>query len=394
MGASVTEGEGATNPFQGDAGLFEHLVHDLAMYAEVRLLGLTRDWALLDTPRGLLVVARAHPRVPPELAAMMKELAGQEMVVLLVGGSPDSGVPGCAETVHLVRVTEAGGVQAPEGNPRVAWLVGWLAGRLPLPLDWARFWAVWNGTRRAIAHERNGFHRRLLANSPWVTRVLVGGMGALFAVELALGADTDAEIVLQMGALSGEHVASGQVWRLVTATLLHGSAVHAMMNLFVLWRLGDLMERILGSARFLVLYVVAALCGSGLSLLFLDGISIGASGAIWGVMAAQFALSVRGGDILPAPLCKAMRSGAGQNLVLNLLISFVPGIDWAAHVGGGLGGAVAALGLARGLPKWAEVAANARDGAPPWIRGVAGLCGALLGGGAVVILVRSAADVV
>lgn len=316
----------------------------------------------------------------------LKALAGQERVALLVGGWAEGGLPGWNETVPCVRVSEAGAVLAPVGDERVAWLVGWLGGREPLPLDWGRFWAVWNGTRRDIAHERNGFHRRLMANTPWVTRVLVGGMGALFALELVLGADTDSDILVAMGALSGEHVANGQVWRMVSATLLHGSAVHALMNLFVLWRLGDLMERILGSGRFLVLYTVSALCGSGLSLVFLNGVSIGASGAIWGVMAAQFALSVRGGDILPAPLRKAMRSGAGQNLALNLLISFVPGIDWAAHVGGGLGGALAALGLARGLPKWAEVTAKAGDRAPTWVRWLSGLCGVLLAAGAVAIL--------
>jgi membrane associated rhomboid family serine protease len=128
-----------------------------------------------------------------------------------------------------------------------------------------------------------------------------------------------------------------EYYRLLTAAFLHGSLLHIGFNMLVLWTLGPTLERILGHLRFVVLYLLAALGGSVASYLFSNPLtpSVGASGAIFGLMGALVVAGRRlGFDIT-------------QVLVLigiNVLIGFVPGgnIDWRAHLGGLVTGAVVA----------------------------------------------------
>lgn len=194
--------------------------------------------------------------------------------------------------------------------------------------------------------------RRLIATPTLLVTILL-----VYALEFAFDAESYMPAMMRLGALQRDAVLSGEVWRLVTSTFLHGSIMHLFFNVYVLYSLGSTLERILGTSRFVVLYLASGLGGAALSLMFLDGTSVGASGALWGLMAAEFLLSWRGQGILPEPLRVSLRNGAGQNLVLNVLNSFRPGVDWAAHAGGGLVGAVFALFglLTLGLPRWAEL---------------------------------------
>ena len=341
-----------------------------------------------------MVVVRAEPVVMAAVPALLARIRAESTVVLIVGGQPTEYGWEAPPRVSALHLQESGVITPNEPDSPGRWLATWLHQRGGTGVDWARFWAVRQHASEAISAEANGFQRRLSANPPWATRLLVGVMVGIFAVELL--ADTlDPTLSLGfMGALNPALVAQGQVWRIVTATLLHGSLLHVGMNLFVLWRIGDLVERILGTPRFIVLYTFSGICGSLLSLVFLgEGSSIGASGAIWGVMTAQLVLSYRAKEALPEAVRKVMRSSAGQNLLLNLLISFTPGIDAAGHVGGGLGGALAALVLASGLPRWSDVAEgeNARVRAPLWVNVAAILCVALLAIGAVITVLGAAA---
>lgn len=128
----------------------------------------------------------------------------------------------------------------------------------------------------------------------------------------------------------------GEWWRLVSGAFLHGSFLHIAFNMYVLFALGPTLERILGHARYLVLYLVAALGGAVASYLFsfVCTPSVGASGAIFGLMGA---LVVAG---------RRLRYDITQVLVLlgiNLAIGFVvPNIDWRAHLGGMVVGALVA----------------------------------------------------
>jgi membrane associated rhomboid family serine protease len=136
--------------------------------------------------------------------------------------------------------------------------------------------------------------------------------------------------------LSG--IAEGEWYRLVTAMFLHYGVLHLLMNMYALWILGRTLESQLGPLRFLVLYLVSGLGGNVAVYVFSpDGFTAGASGAVFGLFAALFIVLRRLGrdtsSVVPV-------------LVLNIAISFVPGISLAGHLGGLVTGAVIALALA------------------------------------------------
>lgn len=134
---------------------------------------------------------------------------------------------------------------------------------------------------------------------------------------------------------------NGEIWRLITAGFLHGSFLHLLFNMYVLWLLGNQLEEILGHAKFISLYLIALLGGSTASYWFSDpaSFSVGASGAVFGLMGAFLIVGSR------------LRQDVSQILVLiaiNIGIGFiVPGIDWRAHLGGLVAGAAVAWFLAR-----------------------------------------------
>jgi membrane associated rhomboid family serine protease len=131
-------------------------------------------------------------------------------------------------------------------------------------------------------------------------------------------------------------VHDGEWYRLITAAFLHASVAHILLNMLALWFIGSALEPVLGRWRFASLYVLAALGGSAASLLsgFDYQLSVGASGAVYGLFGALFIVMRRlGRDVTFVVVL----------LVINLIFGFtVPGIDWRAH----LGGLVVGTGLA------------------------------------------------
>jgi membrane associated rhomboid family serine protease len=137
--------------------------------------------------------------------------------------------------------------------------------------------------------------------------------------------------------LAGEGVAHGQWWRIITGGFLHENLLHIAFNMWVLYYLGAMLEPALGRLRFGAIYFVSLLTGSlGALLVSPHSITVGASGAVFGLMGAA-AVEMRARQI---PL---MQSGVGGLIAINLIISFsIPGISWGGHIGGLLGGALAA----------------------------------------------------
>ena len=383
-------------PYVGDPGTFEVIVHDLVLDGAAQVLTIDDDHLVVNGANGVIVVARLRVAGEAALAALVDRLKAAGAVVVVAGGTPGEGAAALAEVgwagapwVQALHVADDGSVGPASGDGRAGAVFGWLTGRAPQDVDWPRFWATL-GTQRALAdHSARLIQERLQARTPWVSRSLIGVMALIFVVESVLGAPRQPEILQAMGALHGPWVAEGQVWRVLSATLLHGSAIHAGLNLYVLYRLGDLVERVVGPARFLLIYVLAGIGGSMASMAMPDHWSVGASGAIWGVMGAELILGLLGRGKLPEPLRRAMKVAAGQNLLLNLLVSFSPGIDWAAHFGGGVAGAIVMFALVRGLPDWPEPgAAPVREPATPslvWIGAFLG--GVLLVGAAIMVAV-------
>jgi membrane associated rhomboid family serine protease len=181
------------------------------------------------------------------------------------------------------------------------------------------------------------------SEEPALTYVLIGvnvavALGALMSGADASGSGIGGSSLLTDGAVSRSAIADGEYWRLVTAGFLHAGFFHLLFNMFALWILGGLLEPAVGRLRFGLIYFVSLLAGSfGALLLQPDSPTVGASGAIFGLMGAAFVV-MRHRGINP------MESGLGMWIVLNLVITFaVPNISIGGHIGGLLGGAVAAL---------------------------------------------------
>ena len=136
-------------------------------------------------------------------------------------------------------------------------------------------------------------------------------------------------------------VAEGDYWRLLTAAFLHYGPLHLILNMVGLYWFGSLLEQRIGSARFLLIYVVSGLAGSA-GALVLDPLrpTAGASGAIFGILGAGLVLErqrdyVFGGSALGV-------------IVVNLVLTFYwPNISIGGHIGGLIGGAAATLALSR-----------------------------------------------
>ena len=144
------------------------------------------------------------------------------------------------------------------------------------------------------------------------------------------------------GALIGAAIdLEGDWYRLVTAMFLHASLLHLAFNMLALYWLGTIVEQALGTWRFLALYFVSGIAGSAGALALSDpfAVTVGASGAIYGIMGALLVLEYR-----------ATGSFAGQALgliVLNLALTFaIPNISIGGHLGGLAGGILATFALA------------------------------------------------
>jgi membrane associated rhomboid family serine protease len=178
---------------------------------------------------------------------------------------------------------------------------------------------------------------------PALTYVLIGvnvvvALGALLGGASATTGGIGGSTLLQEGSVSREAIADGEYWRLVTSGFLHAGFLHLAFNMFALYILGSMLEPAVGRVRFGLVYAVALLAGSfGALLLEPDAPTVGASGAIFGLMGAAVVV-MRNRGISP------MESGLGLWIGLNLLITFtIPNISIGGHVGGLIGGTVAAF---------------------------------------------------
>lgn len=164
-----------------------------------------------------------------------------------------------------------------------------------------------------------------------VTRVLVGINVLAYLWEVATGALTSNESLINAGAMYGPLIAQGQWWRIVTGSFLHGGFLHILFNMLALWQIGTITEQIYGSPRFLLLYAIS-LAGGGWTIYTFtyNEVTIGASGAIFGIFGALTAAGVRMGR-RGRPL---VTSNIGI-IIVNLVLGFtLPNISNAGHLGG------------------------------------------------------------
>lgn len=143
---------------------------------------------------------------------------------------------------------------------------------------------------------------------------------------------------LQYGALYGPKVAAGEWWRVLATVFEHGSLLHLAFNMSVVWTLGQVLERSIGSARFALVCVITALGASAMTLFFaFDHPTVGASGMILGWAGTMLPVSTKQG-----------RRSLGIWLIQVVAISLLPGISWQGHLGGFLAGLPCGFALAGG----------------------------------------------
>jgi len=187
-----------------------------------------------------------------------------------------------------------------------------------------------------------------------LTKIFVGLNFGVFLLQLAQGGSLGApggtlfvNGALVIRATDGVQLiglAEGEWWRLLTAAFLHGGILHLGMNMLALWWFGGPIEEALGRGRFLLLYLVSGLAGSvGALLLSPEAVTVGASGAIFGILGAAL--------VLERQRVYVLGGGALGIIVLNLAFTFFAGsignISIGGHLGGFAGGALSMLALSR-----------------------------------------------
>jgi membrane associated rhomboid family serine protease len=188
------------------------------------------------------------------------------------------------------------------------------------------------GVRKATAGLRAAAGE---SGSMVVTKALIAVNAAVFFLEIARVG------LLDQYGLFGPLVAEGEWWRLLTSAFLHAGVIHILLNMVMLWWFGGPLEALLGPGRFLGIYLVSALAGSaGALLLSPTRLTVGASGAVFGILGA--------GVLLERRRIYVFGGGALMVVLFNLAFSFIaPNISVGGHLGGLAGGMLAMLALSR-----------------------------------------------
>jgi rhomboid protease GluP len=168
----------------------------------------------------------------------------------------------------------------------------------------------------------------MLRRAP-VTVALLVAIAIGYGLQLALG-----DTLIQHGANFGPAIRAGEYYRLVTSMFLHGGLLHLALNGWALYQLGALFELLVGSPRMLLVYFVTGIAGSLVSAWFSQVPSVGASGAIFGLLGALIAFLLRRRGAL-TPQGKSILMQLVFWAVINVFFGFsTPGIDNSAHLGG------------------------------------------------------------
>ncbi|MEY4131161.1 MAG: hypothetical protein RLZZ31_1285 [Actinomycetota bacterium] len=175
----------------------------------------------------------------------------------------------------------------------------------------------------------------------WLVTVLNGAgiQGNTTSVSVDLGL-VGRGVVFGPNGLEAVGVANGEWWRVFTGGFIHSGIFHLGMNMAILWLLGSQLEQLLGRSRYLGLYIASLVAGSfGVLLISPTSLTVGASGAVFGLMGAALIAQRNAGIDLRS-------SGLLGLIVINLLITFLlPGISVGGHIGGLVGGTAVGAGL-------------------------------------------------
>lgn len=179
----------------------------------------------------------------------------------------------------------------------------------------------------------------LPASNPRITYIILGLTVVVYVLQLLSQALFNYDIPFVLGAKANENIRAGELWRFLTPMLLHGSIMHIGFNMYALLSFGSGLERHYGRGRFLSLYILSGFAGSVFSFMFNDAYSIGASGAIFGLIGAEGIFLYQNRKLFGNQVRSAI-----NNIVfivaINLFLGLSPGIDNWGHIGGLVGGLI------------------------------------------------------
>ena len=205
---------------------------------------------------------------------------------------------------------------------------------------------------RAIDTRAGQFAASFLPSANLTSIIIVTINIAFFLAEVGVSyrftrsMDVNNYVAVAFGAKYAPAIYGGQWWRLITAGFLHGNFLHIIMNCWALFILVTEVEQFYGTSRLIFAYVFSTFTGFLASLLWSPrSLSLGASAACFGMFGIMLAMGIRG---RADPLTQAVRAHYGQWFIFGLLMSIIPGVDMAAHVGGFIGGFI--VGIVAGLP--------------------------------------------
>ncbi|MFO0608591.1 MAG: rhomboid family intramembrane serine protease [Polyangiales bacterium] len=263
--------------------------------------------------------------------------------------------PGAERTVTLPYTAVWGCDVLDTKRPRL--VLHTAAGGFEYPLD-AMDDAAHAGRVRAVIRERLGalpdggealkeFDARAAIGATVFGRVprlpvaLAAVLVGAYAVEVATGAVDDPFQMIRLGACVPALVRAGELYRLVSANLLHANLLHLALNGLSLFSLATALNYVLGASRVLLTLLVSGLVGVAVSAASGGAMmSVGASAAIFGLLGALLWVHVVHGRMLPAELRQTRRAWGTMALINTALPLVLPMIDWRAHVAGLLAGVV------------------------------------------------------
>jgi rhomboid protease GluP len=175
-----------------------------------------------------------------------------------------------------------------------------------------------------------------MKNKIYISYYIIGITVAFFLLQnlpsTLLGFDISQYLVKD-----NQSIMQGELWRLITPILIHGSIIHLGFNMYALYIIGPVVENKYGELPFIGLYLIGGLWGNTLSFLISPYQSLGASTAIFGLIAAEGVFVYKNRQLL-GPSARPMLTNIALVVVVNLMLGLLPGIDNWGHLGGLLGG--------------------------------------------------------
>lgn len=180
---------------------------------------------------------------------------------------------------------------------------------------------------------------KLPETKPVVTYTIMAITIAFYALQMISQSLFGDDLPALYGMKINEMIAVGQVWRLITPVLLHGSIMHIGFNMYALYLFGGRLERYFGHGRFLILYLISGFAGNVISMMFTESPSLGASTAIFGLLGAQGVFIYQNKALFGNQTRQALQSII-MVAAINLMIGLSPGIDNWGHIGGLVAGVI------------------------------------------------------